>query len=66
MIIWTAVASAFAAMLGYSRIPYASARAGHFFKLFAATHPTGDFPHRSLILDRRDWRASPAWPTWRP
>ena len=28
MIIWTALASAFAALLGYSRIPYASARAG--------------------------------------
>ena len=38
------------ACLGYSRIPYASARAGHFFKVFAATHPTGHFPHRSLLL----------------
>jgi amino acid transporter len=50
MIIWTAIASTFAALLGYSRIPYASARAGHFFKVFAATHPTGHFPHRSLLL----------------
>jgi amino acid transporter len=50
LIIWTAVASTFAALLGYSRIPYASARAGHFFKAFAATHPTGHFPHRSLLL----------------
>ena len=50
MIIWTALASVFAAMLGYSRIPYASARAGHFFQFFAATHPTGEFPHRSLLL----------------
>ncbi len=50
MIIWTALASVFAALLGYSRIPYASARAGHFFKAFAATHPTGHFPHRSLLL----------------
>ena len=39
--------------LGYSRIPYASARAGHFFKMFAATHPTGHFPHRSLLLIER-------------
>jgi amino acid transporter len=50
MIVWTAVASTFAAVLGYSRIPYASAQAGHFFRVFAATHPTGDFPHRSLLL----------------
>jgi amino acid transporter len=50
MIIWTALASTYAALLGYSRIPYASARAGHFFKAFAATHRTGHFPHRSLLL----------------
>jgi amino acid transporter len=49
-IIWTALASMFAALLGYSRIPYAAARAGHFFKVFAAVHPTGHFPHRALIL----------------
>jgi len=50
MIIWTALASTFAALLGYSRVPYASARAGHFPRFFAATHPKGDFPHRSLML----------------
>jgi amino acid transporter len=50
MIIWTAVASVFAALLGYSRIPYASARSGHFFGFFGQTHPTGNFPHRSLLL----------------
>jgi amino acid transporter len=50
MIIWTALASIFAALLGYSRIPYAAARAGHFFQFFAETHPTGQFPHRSLLL----------------
>jgi amino acid transporter len=50
MIIWTAFASVFAALLGYSRVPYASARAGHFFKVFARTHPKGHFPHRSLLL----------------
>jgi amino acid transporter len=50
MIIWTALASVFAALLGYSRIPYAAARAGHFFKVFAETHPTGLFPHRALVL----------------
>ncbi|APW63937.1 APC family permease [Paludisphaera borealis] len=50
MIIWTALASTFAIILGYSRVPYASAKAGHFFRYFAATHPKGDFPHRSLLL----------------
>jgi amino acid transporter len=50
LIVWTALASILAALLGYSRVPYASARAGHFFRFFAATHPTGEFPHRSLLL----------------
>jgi amino acid transporter len=50
LIIWTALASVYAALLGFSRIPYASARSGHFFKAFAQTHPTGHFPHRSLLL----------------
>ena len=50
MIIWTALASIYAALLGFSRIPYASARSGHFFQAFAQTHPTGNFPHRSLVL----------------
>ena len=50
LIVWTAVASTFAAVLSYSRIPYASAQAGHFFRIFAATHPRAHFPHRSLLL----------------
>jgi amino acid transporter len=50
MVMWTALASCYAALLGYSRIPYAAARSGHFFRALAATHPTGDFPHRSLLL----------------
>jgi amino acid transporter len=50
MVMWTAVAACFAALLGYSRIPYAAARSGHFFRGLAATHPTGDFPHRSLLV----------------
>ena len=50
MIIWTAFAAPYAALLGYSRIPYAAARDGHFFKTFAALHPTSHFPHRSLLL----------------
>ena len=50
LIVWTALASCFAALLGYSRVPYASAKAGHFFRGLAKTHPTGDFPHRSVLL----------------
>lgn len=50
MVMWTAIAACFAALLGYSRIPYAAARSGHFFRALAATHPTGDFPHRSLLV----------------
>ncbi len=50
MIVWTAFACTYALMLGYSRIPYAAARDGSFFKIFARLHPTKDFPHISLIL----------------
>jgi basic amino acid/polyamine antiporter, APA family len=49
MILWTAVASVFALMLGYSRIPYAAALDGFFFAPFAKVHPTGKFPHVSLL-----------------
>jgi amino acid transporter len=37
-------------MLGYSRIPYAAALDGTFFRFFGKTHPSKDFPHRSLLL----------------
>jgi amino acid transporter len=43
-------ASAFSGMLGYSRVPYAAAREGHFFRWFGAVHPTHNIPHRSLLL----------------
>src|SRR5262249_8559972 len=32
MILWTALASVFALLLGYSRVPYAAARDGYFFR----------------------------------
>lgn len=50
LIVWTALAGTFAAMVSYARVPYAAARAGHFFCGLAAVHPKGDFPHRSLLL----------------
>jgi basic amino acid/polyamine antiporter, APA family len=46
----TAFAATYAMMLGYSRIPYAAALDGAFFRWFAELHPTKNFPHRSLLL----------------
>jgi amino acid transporter len=50
LILWTAFGSVFAILLGYSRIPYAAAREGYFFKAFARLHPTHGFPHVSLLV----------------
>jgi amino acid transporter len=50
MILFTAFASVFALMLGYSRVPYAAAQDGAFFRYFGMLHPKGEFPHRSLVL----------------
>ncbi len=50
MILWTAFASIFALTLGYSRVPYAAARDGYFFSVFARLHPTKNFPHVSLVF----------------
>lgn len=50
LICWTAFASVFALLLGYSRIPFAAARDGYFFSFFARLHPRGDFPHVSLLV----------------
>ena len=50
MILWTAFGSVFALLLGYSRVPYAAAKDGYFFKIFARLHPTGGFPYVSLLV----------------
>jgi amino acid transporter len=50
MVLWTTVGSVFALMLGYSRIPYAAAQDGYFFKVFSKLHPTKHFPHVSLVV----------------
>jgi amino acid transporter len=50
MILWTAFGSVFALLLGYSRIPYAAAKDGYFFKIFGKLHPTKHFPYISLIV----------------
>ena len=49
LVLWIAFASMFAAMLGYSRIPYAAALDGNFFKAMGRLHPTKGFPHIALL-----------------
>jgi amino acid transporter len=49
LIVWTAFASVFSLLLGYSRVPYAAARDGNYFRLLAAVHPRHGIPHRSLV-----------------
>src|SRR6267142_773557 len=50
MVLWTAFGSVFALLLGYSRIPYAAALDGYFFKVFGRLHPTKRFPYVSLLV----------------
>jgi amino acid transporter len=42
--------SALVVLLGYSRVPYAAAASGQFFRVFARLHPRGHFPTVSLIF----------------
>ena len=49
LVIWTAFASVFSTLLGYSRVPYAAALDGNYFRVFARVHPEGRFPHISLL-----------------
>jgi amino acid transporter len=48
LILWTVVACVYVMTLGYSRIPFAAARQGDFFRPFAYVHPRGRFPLVSL------------------
>lgn len=50
LILWTGFASCFALLLGYSRIPFAAARDGYFFRIFAHLNPRGHFPDVSLVI----------------
>ncbi len=50
LVLWTAFGSVFALLLGYSRIPYAAAVDGTFFRVFSKVHPEKHFPHVSLLL----------------
>jgi amino acid transporter len=49
LILFVAASSLYAVILGYSRIPFAAARDGDFFKVFARVHPTKHFPHVALV-----------------
>ena len=49
LLLWIAFSSVFSLLLGYSRIPYAAAIDGNFFRVFARLHPKGQFPYVSLI-----------------
>jgi basic amino acid/polyamine antiporter, APA family len=50
LIMWTAFASVFSLLLGYSRVPYAAALDGNYFKSFARVHPVQRFPQVSLLV----------------
>jgi len=50
LVLWTAFGSVFALLLGYSRIPFAAAQSGYFFRVFSRLHPTKDFPYVSLLV----------------
>jgi len=49
LIMWTAFASVFSLLLGYSRVPYAAADDGNYFPAFARLHPRHNFPYVSLL-----------------
>ncbi len=49
LIMWTAFSSVFSLLLGYSRVPYAAALDGNYFKVFAKLHPKNRFPYVALL-----------------
>ncbi len=49
LILFVTASSLYAVILGYSRIPFAAAREGQFFRVFERVHPTKHFPHVSLL-----------------
>ncbi len=50
LIVWTAFASVFSLLMGYSRVPYAAAVEGDYFKVFSKVHPKHKFPYASLLI----------------
>jgi amino acid transporter len=49
-VVWTAFASVYALLLGYSRVPYAAALDDNYFRVFARVHPRHRIPHVSLLM----------------
>jgi amino acid transporter len=49
LILFVTAASLYSVILGYSRIPYAAARDGQFFRIFGRLHATKHFPNVSLL-----------------
>jgi len=49
-VMWTAVASVFARLLGYSGIAWAAATEGDCFRVFGRLHPTGQFPREPVLV----------------
>ena len=49
LILWTAFASVFSLTLGYSRILWAAARDGNFFRVFSRLHPTEGYPSVAIF-----------------
>ncbi|MBX7169408.1 MAG: APC family permease [Pyrinomonadaceae bacterium] len=50
LIMFTAFASVFSLLLGYSRVPYAASLDGNYFKIFQRVHPKHHFPYISLLI----------------
>ena len=50
LIMLTAFASVFSLLLGYSRVPFAAARDGNYFKIFSKVHAEHRFPYVSLLI----------------
>lgn len=50
LVLWTTLASLFAVLLGFSRVPYAAAVEGRFFRAFARLHRTRNFPSFSVLF----------------
>jgi amino acid transporter len=50
LLIWSCIGSAFAGLLGYSRIPFGAARYGHFFSPLGRVHAVHRIPHISLLV----------------
>jgi amino acid transporter len=58
LILIAAFGSVYAGLLGFSRIPYAAARDGQFFAVFARLHSKGQFPWVAVWR----WGCSRRWP----